>query len=165
MQFKPVLAILSIILFSAIIALIVLMKLAPMNEVFIAVIGALVLAIIGTGWWGFRDKIEEKKENTDFYSPIHAMIVRVNNKVPRQLALQRTVGSWVNVNELNIDYRLISETFTKNMNKFRDEDLKKWVAIEEQIKANVNGGGFFLGNDVQEWFDDLESRYYQKHPN
>ena len=159
MQYRPILATLSIILFSAIIALIVIMKLAPVTELFIAIIGALVLAIITASWWGFRDKIEEKKENTDFYSPVHAMIVRINNKVPRKIALQHRVGIWLNVKELGIDYRIISEAFTRNMTKFKDEDLKKWVEIEEQIKAYVNGGGFFMGRDVQEWFDDLENRY------
>ncbi len=158
MQYRPALATLSIILFVAIIILIVSMNLVPVIEVYIAIIGVLVLAITGTCWWGFRDKIEERKEN-DFYSPIHAMIVRVNNKVPRQSALRWTVGCRVNVTALGIDYRIISETFTKNMTKFKDEDLKKWIDIEEQITAYVNGGGFFLGRDVQEWFDDLENRY------
>lgn len=159
MQYRPVLATLSIILFSAIIALIVLMNLAPVTEFFIALIGALVVAIIGACWWGFRDKIEDMKENTDFYSPIHAMIVRINGNVSRQLALQSTVGAWVNAKELGMDYQIISDTFSQNMTKFKDEDLKKWIEIEKQIKAYVNGGGFFVGRDTQEWFDDLESRY------
>ena len=159
MQYRPMLATLSIILFSAIIALIVLMNLAPVTELFIALIGALVVAIIGAGWWGFRDKIEDKKENADFYSPIHAMIVRINSKVSRQLALQGTVGVWVNAKDVGIDYQIIAETFSQNMTKFKNEDLKKWIEIEQQIKAYVNGGGFFVGRDTQEWFDDLESRY------
>ena len=106
-----------------------------------------------------RAIIEDKKEDREFYSPIHAMIVRANNKFSRESALENIVGAWLSVKQLGIDYRKISETFDQNSTKFNEEDLKKWVEIEEQIKKPINGGGFFLGRDIQEWFDDLESRY------
>lgn len=104
-------------------------------------------------------KNETKKVSNDFYSPLHSMILRINNKVPRKLALQSTVGVWVNVKELGIDYRFISKTFDKHMDRFKDTDLRKWMEIESQIKQYVNGGGFFVGRDIQEWFDDLERRF------
>jgi hypothetical protein len=101
----------------------------------------------------------KQKADADFYSPIHAMIVRANNKVPRELALQSIIGILLTVKELGIDYRKISETFNQNSTKLKDEDLKKWTEIEEQITRYINGGGFWLGRDTQEWFDDLENRY------
>jgi hypothetical protein len=40
--------------------------------------------------------------------------------------------------------------------KFRDKDLKMWIEIEKEIKTK---NGFFLGQDHQKWFDELEAEY------
>lgn len=148
---------LAIVLFSAIIALIVLLGVVPLTELSIAIIGALLLAIAGAFWWGFKDRIEETK--TDFYSPIHAMILKVNNEIPRKKALKFSVGIWVNVKLTGIDYQSVSTAFTQHATKFKDEDLTMWDAIEKQINASANGGGFFINKDAQNWFDNLETRY------
>jgi Na+/proline symporter len=99
-------------------------------------------------------------EKTDYYSPIHAMIVKVNIETPREQALAFSgIGKGVNVKQLRIDFQSISSIFTQHAKMFKDEDLVMWDAIEKQIKAYSNGGGFFINKDVQEWFDDLEARY------
>lgn len=158
MQYKRTLSTLAIILFSVIIALIVILGLASVTELFIAIIGALVLAIVGAAWWGFKDKIEVR--NKDFYSPIHAMIVKVNIETPREQALAFSgIGKWVNVKQLRIDFQSISTVFTQHATKFKKEDLIMWDAIEKQINAYSSGGGFFINKDVQKWFDDLETKY------
>jgi hypothetical protein len=158
MQYKHILATLAVVLFSAIIALIILLGLTSVTELFIAIISALVLAILGTAWWGFRDKIEEKQKFA-FYSPIHAMIVRVNSNISHERASEWTLGKWVNVRLFKIDYPRVTEAFTQYSTKFKDEDLKMWAEIEEEIESAVNGGGFYLTNDRLKWFDDLEARY------
>ena len=158
MQYQHILASLAIALFSAIIALILLLGLTSVTELFIAIIGVLVLAIVGTVWWGFKDKIEEKR-TLDFYSPIHAMIVRINNEISlEQVNQERTLGGWVSVKMLRIDYQKVSETFTQHSTKFTDDDLKIWAEIEEEIEGR-NGGGFYLDYLRKKWLDDLEVRY------
>ena len=159
MQYKPAIAILSIIMCSLIIALVVVLKLIPVTEVFVAIVAGLVTIAIYSGWWGFKNMIEDKKENREFYAPIHAMIKKANNKFSQEDALEGTVGAWVSVKQLGIDYRKISETFDQNSTKFKDDDLKKWVKLKEEITKPIKGGGFFLGKDAQEWFDDLERRF------
>jgi hypothetical protein len=98
------------------------------------------------------------KPQKGFYSPIHSMIVRINNEIPRERANQLTVGAWVSTHLLRIDHQGVSEVFNKHAEKFKDEDLKMWIGIEKEING-VNGKGFFLGQDRQKWFDDLEARY------
>ena len=90
----------------------------------------------------------------EVYSPIHAMIVRINNEIPREQALQGSVGVWVRATL--IDFNNISAVFNQHIDKFRDKDLKMWIDIEKEIKA---GNGFYLGNDRQKWFDELETEY------
>jgi hypothetical protein len=125
---------------------------------------AVLSGIIAFLVWGFRDQIEatfkgktkpQKVEVTNFpfkmqvYSPIHAMIVRVNNEIPRETAHKMTVGAWVSASL--IDSRKISEAFDQHSSEFRDEDLKMWIEIEKEIKSR---NGFFLGQDRQKWFMD-----------
>jgi hypothetical protein len=90
----------------------------------------------------------------EVYSPIHTMIVRINNEIPREQALQGSVGVWVRASL--IDFNNISAVFNQHIDKFSDKDLKMWIDIEKEIKA---GNGFFLGNDRQKWFDELEAEY------
>ncbi len=159
MKYRPLLATLTIIFCSLIIALILVMGLIPVVEFLILIVGGLVASIFGVFWWGFKDKIVDKKESNEFYSPIHNMIVRANTNFSRKVALRSSGGAWVSMKQMGIDCKKISETFEQNSTKFKDEDLKKWAELEKEITRPINGGGFFLGRDVQEWFDDLESRY------
>jgi hypothetical protein len=156
MQYRHALAILAITLFSAIIALILLLRGTSVTELFTAIIGCLIVAIFGVAWWGFKDKIEEKEKFT-FYSPIHSMIVRINKEFPRQKALDMSIGGWISASLIN--YQSVSETFDKNSAKFSVDDLKMWIDLEKEIKSR---NGFFLGKNLQKWFDTLESKYNQK---
>ena len=155
MQYRHILTPLAIALFSVIIALIILLRLVSITELFIAIVGTLVVAIVGIAWWGFRDKIEEKKKFA-FYSPIHAMIVRLNSEVPRHVALQAQNIVGYRVSASLIDFSNISAVFNQHMDKFRDKDLKMWIEIEEEIKRDNH---FYLSNDRQNWFDELEAKY------
>jgi len=100
------------------------------------------------------EKLAPATHLIEVYSPIHAMIVRINNEIPREQALQGSVGVWVRATL--IDFNNISAVFNQHIDKFRDKDLKMWIDIEKEIKA---GNGFFLGNDRQKWFDELEAEY------
>ena len=103
----------------------------------------------------------EGMKESDYYSPIHAMIVRVNNEVPRETALKMTVGAWVNTSLSLIDVGNVSEVFNKYATRFTKEDLEMWIGIEKEIKTQ---NGFFLGQDRQKWFDTLEAKYLLKKP-
>jgi len=125
-------------------------------------------------WWGFRPDIIrwlKKKPTADIamvktqslfgdnklievYSPIHTMVVRVNREIPRETALQLTVGAWVKASL--IDFNSISAVFNQHADKLRDKDLEMWLDIEKEIKEK---NGFYLGKNRQEWFDELEAEY------
>jgi len=90
----------------------------------------------------------------EVYSPIHAMIVRVNGEIPRETALRGTVGGWVSASLM--DFGIISAVFNQHNDKLRNRDLEMWLEIEKEIKK---GQGFFLGQDRQKWFDELEAEY------
>jgi hypothetical protein len=128
--------------------------LSMIYKVLIGVISGIGLILFGIYFFNLKEDAEPS-----FYSPLHAMIVKVNMATPREKALKFSVGNWVNVKELGIDYQSVSTAFTQNATKFKDEDLTKWAEIEKQINAYSSGGGFFINKDVQEWFDDLEARY------
>jgi len=99
------------------------------------------------------------KPQKEFYSPIHSMIVRVNNEIPREHVNQQwTVGAWVSTRLLRIDHQRVTEAFNQHSDKFEDKDLKMWIDIEKEING-INGNGFFLNQERQKWFDDLEARY------
>lgn len=100
------------------------------------------------------DLKQTKNEKLKIYSPIHAMIVKVNGKIPRKVALRLTVGSWVNGSLMNFDG--ISALFNQHCDKFRDKDLEMWFKIEKELKEK---GGFYMGRTEQEWFDELEAEY------
>ena len=89
----------------------------------------------------------------EVYSPIHAMIVRVNREIPRGFGL---IGSWVKASL--IDFNSISALFNQHNDKLRNRDLEMWLEIEKEIKA---GNGFYLNEDRQAWFDELEAKYNQ----
>lgn len=140
------------------------------------------LALLLTGmaiavlWWGFKPDIMrwlKKKHAADIaivktrslfgrdklmevYSPIHAMIVRVNSELPRETALRLTAGAWMSTSLIDIDIDNISAIFNQHNDKFRDKDLKMWLAIEKEIKEQH---GFWMAKDRQEWFDELEAEY------
>jgi len=144
-------------------------EVVPINGVYVVTyidLISLIFSVMGVGTILFtyrfikkRNPYKKKIPNTaayliEVYSPIHAMIVRVNTEVPRQQALQGSVG--VLVRASLIDFNNISAVFNKHIDKFRDKDLKMWIDIENEIKA---GNGFYLGRDRQEWFDELEAEY------
>lgn len=87
----------------------------------------------------------------EVYSPIHAMIVRVNREIPRGFGL---IGSWVKTSL--IDSNSISALFNQHNDKLRNRDLEMWLEIEKEIKAR---NGFYLNEDRQAWFDELEVEY------
>jgi hypothetical protein len=124
-------------------------------------------------WWGLRPDIMRwlkkkppvnqvahgddllNKKLIEVYSPIHAMIVRVNKEIPRTTDLQlSSVGVWVNASL--IDFNNISTVFNQHNDKLRNRDLEMWLEIEKEIKR---GNGFFLGADRKKWFDELEAEY------
>jgi hypothetical protein len=130
--------------------------------------------VIAVLWWGFKPDITrwlkkkpiasisivktpslfEHNKLKEVYSPIHSMIVRVNKEIPREDALQLTVGGFVKASL--IDLNSISAVFSQHAHELSDKDLEMWLEIEKQIKAK---NGFFLGKDVQRWFDELEAEY------
>jgi len=125
------------------------------------VLTALAISLLG---WGFKPDItrllkhgkQKDKKLIEVYSPIHAMIVRVNSKLPRETALRLTVGAWMSTSLIGIDVDNISAIFNQHNDKFRDKDLKMWLAIEKEIKEQ---NGFWMAKDRQEWFDELETEY------
>jgi hypothetical protein len=124
-------------------------------KILIGGIAGIGLILYGIYFFNLKEDSEPS-----FYSPLHAMIVKVNIETPREQALAFSgIGKWVNVKQLRIDFQSISSIFTQHAKMFKDEDLVMWDAIEKQIKAYSNEGGFFINKDVQEWFDDLEARY------
>lgn len=58
----------------------------------------------------------------EIYSPIHAMIVKVNKQVPREQALQMTVGAWVHAQWS--DFSNISAIFNQHVHELGDDNLK-----------------------------------------
>ncbi|MGQ9460381.1 MAG: hypothetical protein ACUVRA_04025 [Candidatus Bathyarchaeaceae archaeon] len=90
----------------------------------------------------------------EVYSPIHTMVVRVDREIPRETALQLTVGAWVKASL--IDFNSISAIFNQHADKLRDKDLEMWLDIEKEIKEK---NGFYLSKNRQEWFDELEAEY------
>lgn len=89
------------------------------------------------------------------YSPIHAMIVRINRVIPRETALQMDgIGCWVEASLIDSDS--ISEIFNQHNDKLWKRDLDMWLEIEKEIKAR---NGFWLDKDRQMWFDELETEY------
>lgn len=124
-------------------------------------------------FWGFKPDIirrirkpvgpttEDNRKLTEIYSPIHAMIVAINNTIPREEALRMTLGYFVNVKVfrqkmLPIDFDKISAIFNQHVHELGDNNLKMWLELEKDIKEQ---GGFFLRKDRQEWFDELEAEY------
>ena len=55
----------------------------------------------------------------------------------------------------DVDFN-ISSVFNQHTYEFRNKDLEMWLEIEKEIKER---NGFFLGNDRQKWFDELEAEY------
>lgn len=96
----------------------------------------------------------EESKLMEVYSPIHAMIVRVNREIPREVALNGTVGAWVRASL--IDFKDISAVFNQHNDKLRKKDLDMWLEIEKEIKVR---NGFWLNKDRQTWFDELEAEY------
>jgi hypothetical protein len=90
----------------------------------------------------------------EVYSPIHAMIIRINREIPREHALRLTVGAWVNASLIDVDN--ISTIFNEYSHVLGDRNLEMWLKIEDEIKRVK---GFWLGQDRQKWFDELEAEY------
>jgi hypothetical protein len=160
-------------LFSDEIRSIIISTLGVSSEIFVfyALVGLAVLGlgssliILANGILKRHEKVtalpaesEQRKVNYDrlreIYSPIHAMIVRVNRKIPRETALQLTVGTWVNASL--IDFDNVSAIFKRHSHELRNRDLEMWLEIEDEIKERK---GFWLGGDRQKWFDELEAEY------
>jgi len=103
-----------------------------------------------------KEKVTSK--DLEVYSVIHSMIVRINKKVSRKVALQLTgVGAWVEAS--GIDFNSISKLFNQHMDIFREEDLQMWLDIEDELKTR---NSFYLNKDRQEWFDYLEAEYKRR---
>jgi hypothetical protein len=98
-----------------------------------------VVSLIFAVWYVINKNPYKKQKLKDLevYSPIHSMIVRVNKKIPRETALKSIVGVWVDKSLMN--FEKISALFDQHSDKFRDEDLKMWIDIEEEIKRGKNG--------------------------
>jgi len=106
-------------------------------------------------------KVEEKSHLIEVYSPIHAMIVKINKKIPRESAPQGLVGAWVDASWM--DFGIISTVFTQHNDKFRNKDLEMWQEIENELneRKEKRGAsiGFFLNKRQREWLDELEAEY------
>lgn len=122
------------------------------------IIAGAIAAVIFGGILLFVHGIIKEKESNDFYSPIHDMILKIKDVIPRRLE----VTKWVTIEESKVDYKNVSSTFTNYATKFKGKDNHNWNELLKQITAPINGGGFFVGPDTQEWFDDLENRYCRK---
>jgi hypothetical protein len=93
----------------------------------------------------------------EVYSPIHAMIVRVNKKIPREKALGLTLGEWVQASL--IDFDGITKVFNQHNDKLGKRDFDMWLEITKEIEQSKEPKGFFFGKRRQEWFDELEVEY------
>ena len=104
----------------------------------------------------------DRNKLIEVYSPIHAMIVRINKKIPRETALQGgLIGQWVEASL--IDFDSIREVFNQHNDKLRKRDFDMWLEIDDELKERkektARGNGFFLDKRRQEWFDELEAEY------
>lgn len=124
---------------------------------------SLIYGVMGIGTLIFMYRYIKKRnpyqkktatEKLSIYSPIHAMIVRINTEFPREQALQGSHGVWMRASL--IDFNNISTVFNNHADKFRKKDLTMWIEIEKEIRAE---NGFWLGADRQKWFDELEAEY------
>jgi hypothetical protein len=116
-------------------------------------------SIQATDMQSARINIDTSSRDSDFlrvYSQIHTMIHQINKVIPRETALQMTVGGFVKASMM--DYDTISTLFTQHSDKFRAKDADIWLDIEQEIRSK---DGFFLGRDRQLWFDELEN-FYQR---
>lgn len=127
----------------------------PLNyKVLIGSISAICLTIYAAVF--FNQKPNAEIEKLAAYSPIHAMIVRLNSEVPPEKALQAQNIVGYRLSASLIDFRNISAVFHQHNDKFRAKDLKMWIGIEEEIKIDNH---FWLSNDRQMWFNELEAEY------
>ena len=136
---------------------------APNNEIRIiyftilcGTIFPLVQLIDSIGLFG--KKTEEyallDKKLEEIYSPIHAMVVAINNKIPREEALKLTVG--IRLSSSLIEVAKLSTIFRKYAHVLGNDHLKKWLKIEDQMD---HPSGFWFGGDEQKWLDELEVEY------
>ena len=105
------------------------------------------------------DKMTTDKSLIEVYSPIHAMIVKINRVIPRETALQmKLIGCWVKASL--IDFDSIREVFDQHNDKLRKRDLDMWLEIENELEEKTEPlNGFYLNKRRQEWFDELEAEY------
>jgi hypothetical protein len=167
---REILSVVGAIAVIIILAILLSERVFVLSDVSSALAWVFVASIFGILIWGFKPKIERairgktrEKEKvdtvldrklTEVYSPIHAMIAAVNSEIPRGSVLQLTVGAWVKASL--VDFNNISAVFNQHVHELRDKDLEMWLKIEKEIKQR---GGFYLGKDRQEWFDELEAEY------
>lgn len=127
---------------------------------FAASLFALLALLDSLGFFG--KKAEEyallEKKLTEVYSPIHAMIIAINNVVPRERALQITVGIVVLVPAELIDFDSLSLIFKRYAHVLGNHHLRQWLSIERDW---VRLHGFVINKERQEWLDELESEYQQ----
>jgi len=155
---KTLSVVITIILFSIVVVLLIYFVVVSDFSTKIAVGLSLLVSLLTLG----INIISLVKDNasdvnrklTEVYSPIHAMIVGVNSKFPRERNLQLTVGAFVKASL--IDSNKISAVFDQHVDELGDDNLRMWLAIKEEIKEK---NGFWLGRDRQKWFDKLEAEY------
>jgi len=156
-----------------ILAALLFQKVFVLSDVSSALAWVFVASIFGILIWGFKPRInrairgkprEKEKEIAktfteeskliEVYSPIHAMIVRVNREISREAALNLTVGAWMRASLT--DFKDVSAVFNQSNDKLGNKDLDMWLEIEEEIKTR---NGFWLNKNRQMWFDELEAEY------
>jgi len=129
--------------------------------IFAASLFALANVLDALGFFG--KKAEEyallEKRLTQVYSPIHAMIIAINNEVPREKALHMTVERAAMVPAKLIDFNRLSLIFKGYAHVLGNRHLQQWLSIERERDAL---GAFYMNKQRQEWLDELESEY-QRH--
>ena len=104
----------------------------------------------------FTSWFQTRREKMRVYSAIHAMIVKINTKIPRERALRLTVGEWMRDPSINFDFYSILALVKQHSDKFSKEDLEMCFKIEKEI---LEKGSFFVGQEEQTWFDKLDAEY------
>lgn len=100
------------------------------------------------------------KKLGEIYSPIHSMIVTIDNEVSRPAAI---VGEGFVSADL-LDMKRLSEIFRQYAHELGNHHLEMWLSIEKEINEFPSGvpikrGAFRMNKKRSDWLDQLDVEY------